>query len=251
MSPSIPGYVLAPMVGREDARHAFRGRKQAVPRLGNDKVSSLHAGILESRTGEAKAGGGDQVGPPDGVPAHCEALGIVQRHRCRLITRKPGQAARVFVLKVAAPKQIVATARVQGVIEPRGVEVIPGLLRCRETEALDVQPIAHGEVVGQRIGLHVLQKGGVDSNPGRIDSGLEIVGSQTRDSTVGCSVLNDSLAEVGRGHGSQDPGTTPIPAALVVQKIVQPVLSDRATHRPAEHVHQEGRTGNAGLVIEK
>ena len=160
---------------------------------------------------------------------------------CGRITRKLGHADRVFVLKISAPKQIVAAAGIQGVIEARGVEVIPGLLRRRETETLDVQPVADGEVVGLRIGLHVLQKGGVDSNPGRIDSGLEIVGSQTRDGTGGCSVLNDSLAELGRGHRSQDPAATPIPAALVVQKIEQPVLSDRATHRRAEHVHQKRR----------
>src|SRR5215471_6669394 len=249
MLPSIPCHVLAPVVGRDNARRTQRSRKPTVPALWNDKASILYASVLGSRAGEAKAGGSDQVGPPDGVPAGCEPLGVVQPYRCGRITRKLRHAVRVFILKISAPKQSVAGTYC--VIEAPCIEVISGFLRRRKTKTLDVQPVADREVVGQRIGLHVLQEGGVDSNPSRIDSGLEILGSQTGDGTRGRSVLNNSLAHFGRGHLPQRAGPTPIPAALIVQEIEQPVLSDRAARRRAEHVHQKRRARNAGLVIEE
>ena len=64
-------------------------------------------------------------------------------------------------------------------------------------------------------------------------------------------VLDYSLAHFGRGYLAQGPSTTPIPAALIVQKKEQPVLLDRAAHSRAEHVHQKGRASNASLVVEK
>src|SRR5207245_4859338 len=73
----------------------------------------------------------------------------------------------------------------------------------------------------------------------------------TSDGSVGCFVLNNSLAQFGRRYRSQNTGTAPIPAALIVQKIEQPVLLDRPANRRAEHIHQKRRTANPRPVVEK
>src|SRR5262245_36912254 len=98
MLPPIPDQVLAPVVGRNNARRTQCGRKSAVPSLWNDHASSLYTGVLESGASEPKAGGGDQVWPPDSIPAGCETLGVVQPYRCRRVTGELGHAGRVFIL---------------------------------------------------------------------------------------------------------------------------------------------------------
>ena len=111
-----------------------------------------------------------------------------------------------------------------------------------------IDRIAHQRVIRQRHGLHLLERGLVDADAGRID-GLRLRGREIDYLIAGVGVTDDTLPQVCGGNGPIRAARAGIAPSLIVDEVEQLVLLDGPAGRSAEDVDQQSRSRDPAWLL--